>query len=377
MKTLLVLHFAFLSCFLCRVDAGEPLDSIRVSTNGTHFVRGESDERFVVWGVNYDHDGAGRLLDEYWLDEWETVVEDFREIKELGANCVRVHLQVGTIMATPTTINAEGLAQLRKLVALAEETGLYLDVTGLACYHKKNIPPWYDALDEQARWNVQAAYWEAIAEACHESPAIFCYDLMNEPILPGREPATEWLAGELGGKFFVQRIALKLRGRSREEIAKAWTDKMVAAIRKHDRRHLVTVGVIPWVFAFGGGKPLFHSAEVGTPLDFVAVHFYPEKGRIAAALKALQAYDVGKPLVIEEMFPLKCGHRELVEFVEKSSDHTDGWISFYWGETAGQLREKQPPTLAAAIMAQWLGTFQSMSAGMTSNENESIHAPEK
>ena len=37
-----------------------------------------------MWGVNYDHDDAGRLLEDYWADEWPTVVEDFREIKALA-----------------------------------------------------------------------------------------------------------------------------------------------------------------------------------------------------------------------------------------------------------------------------------------------------
>ncbi len=48
-------------------------------------------------GVNYDHDsqGEGRLLEDYWIDEWETVRGDFREMKELGANVVRIHLQFG------------------------------------------------------------------------------------------------------------------------------------------------------------------------------------------------------------------------------------------------------------------------------------------
>ena len=68
--------------------AAERLDPIRVSDDGTHFVQGETGRRFVVWGVNYDHDGPGRLIDEYWTNEWATVVEDFQEIKALGANCV-------------------------------------------------------------------------------------------------------------------------------------------------------------------------------------------------------------------------------------------------------------------------------------------------
>ena len=166
------------------VAVAQPLTPIRVSQDGTHFVRGAEAERFVIWGVNYDHDGRGDLLDEYWIERWDSVVADFREIKALGANCVRIHLQLGKFIDSPGKTNSGALEQLAKLVKLAEETNLYLDVTGLACYHKKNIPKWYDKLGEAERWSVQALFWEAIAKTCKDSPAIFCYDLMNEPILP-------------------------------------------------------------------------------------------------------------------------------------------------------------------------------------------------
>lgn len=336
------------------------LETIRVSDDRTHFVRATSGKRFVVWGVNYDHDTEGRLLDEYWIEQWQTVVDDFREIKKLGCNCVRIHLQLGKFMQTPRKPNAAAFRRLAKLVRLAEQTGLYLDVTGLACYHKKNIPDWYDKLCEQERWDVQATFWAAVAKTCAESSAIFCYDLMNEPILPGKKRAKEWLAGELAGKHFVQRLTLDLKGRTREQVARAWVDKMVAAIRQHDRRHLVTVGVIPWVFVFGGGKPLFYSPQVGKRLDFVAVHFYPKKGQVDQAIKALKKYDVGKPLVIEEMFPLKCSQDELVDFIRRASSHADGFISFYWGTPARELRAKAKTTIAEAITASWLERFEKL-----------------
>lgn len=136
----------------------DELAHIRVSADGTHFVKGYGSERFVVWGVNYDHDHSGRLLDEYWNHEWETVAEDFQEIKTLGANCVRIHLQLGMFLDAPNRPNDTALKQLAKLIQLAEDTGLYLDLTGLACYHKNNIPAWYDALSEDERWNAQATF---------------------------------------------------------------------------------------------------------------------------------------------------------------------------------------------------------------------------
>jgi hypothetical protein len=338
------------------------LEPIRVSDDGSHFVTATSKARFTVWGVNYDHDTEGRLLDEYWQEEWETVVEDFAEIKALGANCVRVHLQVGKFMDAPDKANAAALAQLAKLLALAESSGLYLDITGLACYHKANIPPWYDALPEAERWAVQARFWRAVAKTCQHSPVVFCYDLMNEPILAGKKTESDWLAGELGGKYFVQRISLDLKGRPRTEVAAAWVNSLVDAIREEDSSHMITVGVIPWVFAFGGkGKPLFHSPEVGKRLDFVAVHFYPKAGEVDKALSALKAYEVGKPLVIEEMFPLKCGIDEMGEFIRQSATHVDGWISFYWGKTAAELKAAPKTGFREAIIAQWLEKFHDLS----------------
>lgn len=340
------------------------LGRIRVSDDGSHFVDERTSSRFIPWGVNYDHDRAGRLLDEYWVDDWPTVESDFREMKSLGANCVRVHLQLGKFMDATESPNQSSLQQLRKLLQLAESTGLYLNITGLACYHKANIPPWYDSLDEQARWNVQAVFWSAVAEVCKDSPAVFCYDLMNEPVLPGAKPETDWLLGELGGKYFVQRISLDLAGRTREQVAKAWVNRLVDAIELHDKERMVTVGVIPWVFVFGAGKPIFYSDEVGERLDFVSVHFYPKAGEVDKALTALKAYEVGKPLVIEEMFPLACSEAELVEFVRRSTKEVDGWFSFYWGATAEELRATTPPSIGDAITASWLEKFRELSGEM-------------
>ena len=313
--------------------AGARPDWICSSKDGTHFVRSESGVRFVPWGFNYDHDDAMRLLEDYWNQEWQTVVEDFKEMKALGANTVRIHLQVARFMKSPQEPDSAALEQLARLVRLAEDTGLYLDLTGLGCYRKKSVPAWYSSMNEAGRWNVQALFWRAVAKVGAQSPAVFCYDLMNEPILPGAdEKETDWLAGEFAGMNFVQRLTLELAGRSREQVAGMWVERLVAAIRAEDPRHLVTVGEIPWAFVFPGAKPLF-SGKTGKGLDFVSVHFYPKKGEVAKALAALSVYNLGKPLVVEEMFPLECSVEELDAFIKGSSSMADGWIGFYWGKT--------------------------------------------
>jgi hypothetical protein len=340
---------------LCRTGAG--LELIHVSADGRHFAGAESRKRFFAWGFNYDHDDSGRLLEDYWHQEWSTVVEDFKEMKALGANVVRIHPQLAKFMKTAKEPDEAALKQLVRMVRLAEETGLYLDITGLGCYHKQDVPKWYDALNEAERWEVQALFWEAIAKNCAESPAVFCYDLMNEPILPGEKKETEWLAGEFGGKHFVQRISLDLAGRTRKQVARMWVDKLSAAIRKHDKHHMITVGVIPWAHTFPKARPLFYSKEVGENLDFVSVHFYPKKGEVQKALTALAVYDVGKPLVIEETSPLWCGQEEFEVFVDESLDIVDGYIGFYWGKT---IEEYSAPNagIADSIMRKWLKYFR-------------------
>ncbi len=333
------------------------MEWIRPSENGSHFVYEKSGKKFMAWGFNYDHDASGRLLEDYWVEAWPTVVEDFHEMKSLGANAVRIHLQTSRFMKSPNETNQKALEQLVRLVELAEDTGLYLDITGLGCYHKEDVPEWYDAMSEKERWEVQAIFWESVARVCAKSPAIFCYDFMNEPILPGaNKTETNWLAGEFGGKYFVQRITLDLKGRTRDQVAKEWVDTLVKTIRKQDDRHMITVGVIPWAHTFPKAKPLFYSKEVSENLDFASVHFYPKQGEVDKALTALKVYEIGKPLAVEEMFPLKCGVDEINEFIEASRGYVDGYFSFYWGKTIEEYG--QDTGLASAIIKKWLEYFR-------------------
>ncbi len=353
-------------------DAKEPqatkrtvptLELIRPSKDNTHFVGTTTGKRFVVWGVNYDRDDAGRLLEDYWEKEWDTVIEDFKEIKKLGANLVRIHLQLAKFMDAADRPNGANLARLGKLVQLAEDIGLYLDVTGLGCYHKKDVPAWYDKLDEAARWDVQARFWGVVAKVGQDSPAIFCYDLMNEPVLAGDKKDNEWLASPLGDKYFVQRITRDLAGRTHEEVAKQWVKKLTTAIRDVDDRHMLTVGVIPWAQVFKGAKPIFYAPGVGDPLDFVSVHFYPKKGDVAGALAALKVYEIGKPLVVEEIFPLGCSIEEVGEFIDGGKKFCDGWVSFYWGKTIEE--NDKAGDLKGALIAKWLTYFRDKASEIT------------
>lgn len=338
-------------------QAGKPvLEFIRVSHDGSRFVQSGSGAEFRPWGFNYDHDAANRLLETYWKDEWSAVAGNFEEMKQLGANTVRIHLQVSRFMNSPEETNLESLAQLARLLALAEKTGLHLDITGLGCYDRTDVPSWYNPLNEGQRWDVQARFWETVAETCRHSPAVFCYDLMNEPVMTEDKQGRDWTPGAFGDRYFVQRLTLDFAGRTPAQIAEAWVNRMVAAIRKHDPAHLVTVGAIPWALTWPNAKPLFYAKPVSQNLDFVSLHFYPRKGEVGKALKALAVYDIGKPIVIEEMFPLSCSGPELDQFIDGSRPLAVGWIGFYWGKTIAEYK-REKGSIADAITLDWLEYF--------------------
>jgi hypothetical protein len=338
------------------------LEHVRVAGDGKGFVLAASGKPFTPWGLNYGN--AGRLIEDFWDTDWATVVRDFRYMKALGANVVRVHLQFGKFMDGPDRPNARALQRLGRLFDLAEQTGLYLDLTGLGCYRKADVPAWYDRLAEPERWAAQARFWGAVAARCAKSPAIFCYDLMNESFAGGgdKKPG-DWYSGKRIGEYdFVQWIALDVRGRPREEIARAWIKRLSAAIRAHDKDHLITVGLLPWVSGWGHLSG-FVPAKVAPELDFLSVHTYPEKGKVDEALQVLKQFAVGKPVVVEETFPLACSTAELEAFLKRSLGPACGWMGHYDGLTPERLeglKKEKRLTIGQALYLEWLTLFRQL-----------------
>jgi hypothetical protein len=183
---------------------------------------------------------------------------------------------------------------------------------------------------------------------------------MNEPVASG-EGKDDWLPGEpLGGKYYVQRLTTNMRGRTDKQIAKAWIARLCAAIRSVDRRHMITVGEIPWEQIFGkGAGNAFRDPEVCAPLDFLSVHLYPKEGKLNDDLAVLGLYKIGKPLVIEEIFPLSASAETTEMFIERSKPFVDGWISFYWGTTPADYEKRQGDANAART-ANWLRRFTAL-----------------
>jgi len=330
------------------------MDFIRVAPDHKGFLFAASHQPFLPWGHNYavNEPEVGSNID------WPRIAGDFDDFRNMRANVARIHLQVPHYMDAPDKPNPGALAELSHLLKLAEEKGIYLDVTGLASYHVKHRAAWYDALPEKKRWAAQARFWEAVAKTCAKSPAVFCYDLINEPITSGKREEG-WYTGKMGDYEFLQRLSLDHDNRPAAKIAKQWTRLMVSAIRKHDRVHPITIGMLPaW------GIP---PKAVAPKLDFIAVHIYPEAGKVADALKNLKQFDFGKPIVIEETFPLSCGVPDEREFLLQSRALAAGWIGQYPAETPAQLLAQQSAgklTVPQRAYLSWIELFREVGPQM-------------
>ncbi|HWP40592.1 MAG TPA: cellulase family glycosylhydrolase [Tepidisphaeraceae bacterium] len=346
--------------WLAPVAAQAPaVEWIELAGDGTGFVQRPSGRAFIPWGLNYDRDSSFRLIEDYWHDAWETVRQDFEEMKQLGANVVRVHLQFARFMQAPDRPDTANLQRLKQLVELAESLGLYLDLTGLGAYRRQDTPAWYDALDEAQRWAAQARFWQAVAAACADRPGVWCYNLMNEPLVAG-EKRSQWLHPHaLENLHYLQYINLDPAGRQRTQIARQWISRMVGAIRQHDRRHLITVGIAPIEIGLPENAAGFAPAELADQLDFFSFHIYPEAERFDPWLQMLQrCRKTGRPIVIEETFPLRCDAPTLGKFIERTAGLACGWIGFYWGKPPAELAGSANP--AEQLTLQWLELFQRM-----------------
>ncbi len=335
------------------------MERIIVGPGSRGFVTAVSGRPFHPWGFNYGN--GGRLMEDFWANDWKTFADDFRKMKALGANIVRVHLQYGKFMEGPTRTNHASFLLLSRLLGLAERTGLYLDVTGLACYRPGDTPTWYNKMGERQRWAAQSNFWSAVAATCARSASVFCYDLINEPLSPGGKRAPgQWRSGSsLGGYDFLQFIALDPGKRKREEIPVAWIRVMRAAIRSQDTNALITVGLLPWSREWGWLSG-FVPAKIAPELDFISVHIYPDSKKPAEAMEGLRRCAVGKPVVIEETFPLSCSASEEEKFLRDSKAIACGWIGHYDGQDLEDFRALEQAgklTLAQSIYRSWQRLF--------------------
>lgn len=343
-------------------------EKVVISPDHKGFMLAKTHQTFHPWGMNYGH--YGMLTEDSQSAMWDTLATDFQKMKDMGINDVRVHVQFDELMITAYRPNEHALAGYKRLLALAQKTGLYLDITGLACYRPAKRLLWYDSLDESDRWKAQARFWGEVAKATAENPAVFCYDLINEPTIPTNPlkkvqevTLTEaWYSGALGGYDFCQYITLDPKERSIDAIRHQWIRQLTTAIRQYDSKTLITVGLLPWTNAFGSVD------SVASDLDFISVHIYPEKNRPNDAMKQLEQCNVGKPVVIEETYPLSSGIDQWLSFMHESRSVATGWVGHYlFSYSLKELNNLKNKTIGEALYQDWLRTFVEMKPQFSSD----------
>jgi Cellulase (glycosyl hydrolase family 5) len=339
---------AWLDCMAPSPSAA--MDQISVGSGSANltFVGSSSGVRFSPFGTNYAAGNGGVLAPSH-----ATLVQDFRTMRHAGFNMIRTFLEFSDFVDPPSsghpdgTPNAANLATLGSIVSLAARSGLYVDVTGLFESDPAHMPAWYDALtanggETHGRWQAQQVFWAAVANQLKGATNVLDYDLMNEPAVPSGTTSS-WNIGCQFGPCYVQYITLNQNGRAATDITTSWISAMTSAIRGTGDTHLVTVGLLP----FGKGSP-FDPATIAPLLSYLSVHEYPNPGvsGVDAALANASQFQQGKPLVIEEWYPLNNADGfEMSDFINNSARAANGsatgWVGQWPGCSFHQLND--PP----------------------------------
>jgi hypothetical protein len=286
-----------------------------VQVSGDYFTGSVTGKRFTPLGHNYVSDDLEPLL----FSDFAGLVADLRELKQIGTNVIRIHLQLHEFMnapavhgATPTPKPAE-FDQLERLADVAAKIGVYLDVTGLSIAHQGDEPqPWYDDRTRAQRWDAQAAFWGEVARRLSGKSSVLMYDLMNEPVVFQSVTHPNWYTGFLGTPpdetYWVQLISREATTPStRTSVSRAWIQALSTAIRAYDTVHPITVGALPNSYVGTGFSP----QDVGDLLDVISVHEYPKHDIPETQADETQASvnntrlfkQADTPLVVEETFP--------------------------------------------------------------------------
>ena len=329
--------------------AAEPsrMELIVMAPDGKGFVESDSGRAYVAFGTNYYDPDTGWAPKLWRKFDAEKVGRHFQVMSEIGVNCARVFLTAGSFQPNADTIEEESLEKLDTLVKIARETGVRLILTGPD--HWEGVPSYWrpDRFAGETALGALERFWDVVGRRYRGEPAIFAWDLLNEPEMPwtckgwilrwnawlqksygSREALKAAWSDELTeadqwGKVLppenradIDNPRLRDWQRFREHLANEWVRRQVEALRRADPTHLVTVGYIQWSYPLIRlGPPsryaAFNPHRQARWLDFVTIHFYPTMGaplrsdenwaRNLAYLQAVLAYcHTGKPVVLGE-----------------------------------------------------------------------------
>ncbi|MBW8041319.1 MAG: cellulase family glycosylhydrolase [Planctomycetes bacterium] len=366
---------------------------IVVSDDGEGFAECDSRRPYIPFGTNYYDPHTGWAPKIWRKFDADKVREHFRLMSEIGVNCARVFLTAASFQPDVGTINEQSLKKLDTLIKIAYETDIRLILTGPD--HWEGSPSYWrpDRFAGEEALRALEHFWKVLGQRYEGEPAIFAWDLLNEPHLPWfvkgwdvrwnawlKKKYTNWdklkaaWSKELTESDKWGEVAVpenrdetgnpRLRDWQlfREYLADEWVRRQVVALHVADSTHLITVGYIQWSYPLvRPGSPSRYSAfnphRQKHWLDFVTIHFYPTMGAPFASnenqrknlsyLQTVLAYcHIGKPVVLGEYgwygggAPQKHPYLSETEQtlwisaeIEVSRSLADGWLSWPFADS--------------------------------------------
>lgn len=296
-------------------------------------------ERFHAYGYNYGPQAwrwlcgcvpparggpvpSFRYFDHPTSRGLRSISKDLARARRHGANTIRIHIELGHVMRTPTRPRVRTLRALAALLRVADRSRVFLDITGNLVWRRERAPSWYDGLSDRARWAVQARFWRFVAGVAAPFPRVLAYELTSEPVII---QGGDWYHGFLGGHWFVPNIARKVAPSEANSAARSWIHLLMRSIRSVDRRRLIGLGMLPWV----GDWP-FGPGNVASLLDVLFVHSYPADGQVQKEIAAVREFAAsGKPVVLGETYPYAGSLKTHERFLVASAPYVSGHLSFF------------------------------------------------
>jgi len=251
-----------------------------------------------------------------------SISKDFARARRHGANTIRIYIELGQVMRTLTRPRARTLPALDALIRVAERRGVFLDITGNLVWRPARAPSGYDQLSDRDRWEVQARFWRHVAGVAARSPAVLAYELTSEPVII---EGGYWYHGLLGGYWFAPNVAREVAPSKANSVARSWIRYLRRAVRRVDSRHLIGLGMLPWV-----GDWAFGPRNVAPLLDVLFVHSYAADGRVREEVSVVREFAAsGKPVVLGETYPYAGSLDTQRHFLAESAPHVQGQLSFF------------------------------------------------